>query len=65
MFVLQLLCVFWYVLIWRILLRSVSHVRLPRKFSKYTSLRAIFSSTLDDERSDDEGDDEPAKEKAE
>lgn len=28
-------------------------------------LRAIFSSTLDDERSDDEGDDDPAKEKAE
>jgi len=47
MFLLQLLCVFWYVLIWRIL------------------LRAIFSSTLDDERSDDEGDEELAKEKTE
>jgi len=32
---------------------------------KYLSFRAIFSSTLDDERSDDEDDEEPAKEKAE
>ncbi|KIM33290.1 hypothetical protein M408DRAFT_326064 [Serendipita vermifera MAFF 305830] len=41
LFALQLLNIFWYYLIWRIL------------------LRAVFSSTLDDDRSDDE-DDEPA-----
>jgi hypothetical protein len=65
MLLLQLLCVFWYVLIWRILLRSVSYVHIPDKILNNTSFRAIFSSTLDDERSDDEGDEEPVKEKAE
>ena len=68
MFVLQLLCLFWYVLIWRILLRSVSHVHHLKMTLNTPSFRAIFSSNLDDERSDDEGDEgdeEPAKEKAE
>jgi hypothetical protein len=65
MLVLQLLCLFWYVLIWRILLRSVSHVDPPNKTLNVPSFRAIFSSTLDDERSDDEDDEEPVKEKAE
>jgi hypothetical protein len=40
-------------------------VHLPIKILNTSSFRAIFSSTLDDERSDDEGDEELAKEKTE
>ena len=56
---LQLLNLFWYFLIWRILIRYrfVSPLQ-PFSFVELNCLdRAITASELDDERSDDEGDD--------
>ena len=53
---LQMLNLFWYFLIWRVLLRF-GYV-LERAQYLTACYRALFQSELDDERSEDGGDDE-------